>query len=231
MRIGMKNRICFKILYIRKIAALFIILAITGICVCNFFVKVYNPYITSAAISKANYIIQQIVNKTILDITEKENFSSFIKVLKDEQQNINGIETDVIKINRFKALLLKDISGKFGDLSEQKFSVPLFSFLNNPFLSEIGPYINIRIKPLGMIKADFDSSFVSEGVNQTKHQMDLKFEADVIIVIPGMKIEHSISSDIPGAQTVIVGKVPESYTYISTTEENLEDTVLQLAGN
>ena len=93
------------------------------------------------------------------------------------------------------------------------------------------PVIHIKLKPVGIINADLKSTFESVGVNQSKHQIDLKFNINVVIVIPDIQIKHTVSSTVPVAQTVIVGEVPQSYTNVTTSPQKLDDTVLQLAEN
>ena len=105
------------------------------------------------------------------------------------------------------------------------------AFLNNPFLSEKGPAVYINVRPVGTLDADLKSTFVSMGVNQTKHQIDLTCNSEILIVMPAIQIKHTVSTSVPVAQTVIVGEVPQSYTNVITSQEKLDDTVLQLAGN
>ena len=231
MRIGMKNRVCFKIVYVKKLIALFLIFLILGICLCGGFTSFYKPYITEIARSKANNLIQQTVNETVLEITKSEEYSNFVDIIRDSENRITGIETNAIKINKFKSVFLKEIARKFKEISVEKYHISLFSFLNNPFLSETGPFVTIKVNPLSVINAEMVNNFASVGVNQTKHEIDLKCTVDIVIVMPAIKIKHSVTSVLPVAQTVIVGQVPQSYTNVSTDEENLNDTVLQLAEN
>lgn len=229
MRIGMKNRICFKIVYTKKLIAIFLIFMIFAICLCGGFTSVYKPYITEIAKSRANNLVQQTVNETVLEIIKNEEYSGFVEIIRDSENKITGIETNTVKINNFKATFLNEIAKKFKEIGVEKYHISLFSFLNNPFLSETSPFITIRVNPLSVINAEFVNKFVSVGVNQTKHEIDLKCTVDIIIVIPAISIKHSVTSVLPIAQTVIVGQVPQSYTNVSTDEENLNDTVLQLA--
>ena len=208
-----------------------VVFMVGGISFLTFFVSAYKPYITEIAISKANNLIQQVVNNVVLDMTTQEKYNSFTNVIRDAEQRITGIETNTIQINRFKAEFLKNVSGKMNDISLQKYKIPVLAFLNNPLLSEIGPCISIKVKPISVIKADIVSNFSSVGVNQTKHQVDMKYNVSVVVVMPAIRVQHTISSELAIAQTIIVGQVPQSYTNVTADKENFNDTVLQLAQN
>lgn len=231
VRVFMKQRISVKVIRLKKLILIIIITAMLGVLVSGFFTRIYKPFITSAAIGKTNNVVHKISNDTVLEIIKNFEYKSFVNVMKNETGSISGIETDTIKINKFKSEFLSELSKKMQNLSSEKFAIPILSFFNNPFLSEIGPSIHIRLKPIGVINADVENIFISTGVNQTKHQIDLKYKINILIVMPGIQTEHIVSSTIPVAQTVIVGEVPQSYTNVTTSDDNMFDTVLQLAEN
>ena len=231
MRVGMNRKLYFKILYWKKIVAIIVVSATAAVILSSFFVRVYKPYITTSAIGRADHIIQKILNETILEILKRENCNDLAVIIRDSEKKITGIEINTVKVNIMKSRIINDITHKLDIVKNEKFSVPLFVFLNNPLLSEKGPVIYINIRPIGTIKADLNSTFVSVGVNQTKHQIDLTCNAELMIVMPTIEIKHKVSATVPVTQTVIVGEVPQTYTNIATSKENLEDVVLQLAGN
>jgi len=231
MRIGMKRKVCLKILYLRKIVALMVLVIMITVLLGGFFTNIYKPYITSQAVGRANNLLQTLVNNTVIQTLEDGQYGSFVNILRDDAQKIVGIETDVVKINEFKSLYISRISEKLKSIQNEKFGIPILAFLNNPFLSWCGPAIYINVVPIGTINADIKNSFTSVGVNQTKHQIDLYFKTDVVIIMPALEISHSVSSTVPVAQTVIVGEVPQSYTNVVASDDKLNDTVLQLAEN
>ena len=62
------------------------------------------------------------------------------------------------------------------------------------------------------------------GINQTRHQILLSVDVYTSILLPGFTASTKVSNEIAVAETVIVGSVPETYTYFSTTPDELEDT-------
>lgn len=228
---GMKRKVFITTVKLKKIIAIVVLSAMITILASGFFVSVYKPYITSVAENKANIFLQQTVNLTVTEVLDRGEYGQFVDILKNQEGRITGIETDTVSINKFKSVLLYELSKKFKSIQNEKFKVPLFSFLNNPMLSEIGPAVTIRVRNLGNLKADLISTFSSVGVNQTKHQIDFKLNTKATIIISATKIEHNISTIVPISQTIIVGEVPQSYTNVEATADKLDDTVLQLAEN
>ena len=90
-----------------------------------------------------------------------------------------------------------------------------------PWLSARGPSVSIKMIPQGVIKAQFVSEFVSAGVNQTHHRLIMNVSMTASAVIPGFTSQVEVLSDFLIAETVIVGDVPEYYTQIITSDEEI----------
>ena len=86
------------------------------------------------------------------------------------------------------------------------------------------------MESVGSSEANFSSKFVSAGINQTKHQIILTVDVYVSILLPGFTTATKVSNSFIVAETVIIGSVPESYTYFSTDldtyEEDVKDFIL-----
>ena len=64
----------------------------------------------------------------------------------------------------------------------------------------------------GNVSADFNSSFESAGINQTKHQIYLDVKTSVYSFLPGFRTTTDVETNILVAETVIVGAVPQLVT-------------------
>ena len=79
------------------------------------------------------------------------------------------------------------------------------------------------METIGTATAKFRDKFTAAGINQTKHQILLDVDVYVTILLPGITTYTKVSNEISVAETVIVGSVPQTYTYFSTTEDKIED--------
>lgn len=60
-------------------------------------------------------------------------------------------------------------------------------------------------------KVDFKNDIVSSGINQAKYQLMLEVTIDIDILVPWGTKSASTVTEVIVADTVIVGKVPETY--------------------
>ena len=76
-----------------------------------------------------------------------------------------------------------------------------------------GPDVHIKVLSVGSPTAEFENRFTDAGINQTKHQILLNVDVNVQMLMPGYTRTITVSSTLSVAETVIVGSVPETYTY------------------
>ena len=202
-----------------------------SVFLCAFFFKIYKPYISTAVVNQANLYLQKIVNSAVAETLKKQDYLPFVKLSKDVNNKITGIETDTLKINEFISDYMQNIAGKLKTINNQKIHIPYWVVFNNPMISETNRGIPCYLKSFTTLSAKVVEKFESSGINQTIHILNFKVETAVVIIAPSVKVNHVVLTTIPIAQTVIVGDVPQSYTNVSTDNKNLDDTVLQLAGN
>ena len=89
--------------------------------------------------------------------------------------------------------------------------------------------VRVRMQSVGSSSAHFENAFTSAGINQTKHQIYLVVDVYVSILLPGFSTTTKFSNTYAVAETVIVGSVPENYTYFSNgadMEQNAEDYIM-----
>jgi hypothetical protein len=86
-----------------------------------------------------------------------------------------------------------------------------------------GPLITVKMQSVGSSTARLVNRFTSAGINQTKHQILLNVDVYVSILLPGFTTATKVSNSFTVAETVIVGSVPDSYTYFDSDDPLSED--------
>lgn len=89
-------------------------------------------------------------------------------------------------------------------------NIPLGYMTKNLMFYNLGPKININMSQIGNITSDYESIFESAGINQTRHKIYLNVHMKMRVVVPLNSKEVEISSQIPIAETIIVGKIPDT---------------------
>ena len=71
---------------------------------------------------------------------------------------------------------------------------------------------------LSVIRSHFSSRFTAAGINQTLHQIRVELRVRVRVLVPGGLATGEVNARLPVAETLIVGRVPDSYTYFGGSE-------------
>lgn len=130
---------------------------------------------------------------------------------KDLDGEITALKTNIGEINRLKADLLNIINREMLALEESDLSIPLGNFFLPEVLSGHGPQIPVHILSIRNSEADFYSEFSQAGINQTLHQVTMVVSVDVSVLVLGKAESFTVTSQVIVAQTVIVGKVPDTF--------------------
>ena len=79
----------------------------------------------------------------------------------------------------------------------------------------------MKIVPVGAVSTEFMSEFSSAGINQTRHRIFLKLDTTVQMVIPTGTQTARVSAQVPVAESIIVGAVPDSFVDVANEEDML----------
>lgn len=177
------------------------------------FTKYLRPRILSISQSYAENEVSMIIDEEVKRIMLEE-FLSYDKITiinRDPSGRVTSISANSVLINNFANELDIKIGERIdsNDLIENK--VYLSSLIGSELFSGIGPKIPIRFQPVSVTHADITHSFEEAGINQTIHTITLLVTVDIEILLPLAHSFITVKSEMPIAQTLIVGTVPEAY--------------------
>ena len=182
----------------------------------SFLRRVYMPIAATLAEAKARSVATLVINDTVAQYMSDGafDFSSMYTVEKTGGGDIAAITADTVKINLLKSTLSKEIQNKLDAIDTRQIGIPLGSMLGSEFTAGRGPRLPIKLLVAGLIAVDFGNTFTSAGINQTKHTVTLRVAMDVSAILPLGRAPTRVSTEIPVSDTVIVGKVPQTYADI-----------------
>lgn len=157
------------------------------------------------------------VNKTVEELLtdENNNFSKLAEIKYNNFGDISSVQTDVTGINLLQSKISQMVTKDFDNISENSAEFSLGTLSGFSPLNNLGPKIRIKILPIGNVETSLISTFKNAGINQSNHQIILNVKARVITVLPGYSQKNDINLQYILSDTVIVGNVPDGYTYIS----------------
>lgn len=220
--------------YKRKNTKMYLYIVFAGILIIStallsvFELRV-RPIISEVATSRAKSIAVRVISNVVNDTMAKENikYNDLVSFQKNGEQNITAVTSNVVAINKLKATLTMEIEKKISNIDTMSTKIPLGNLLNQSFLSGLGPKIKIKMVPIGYATIDVKNEFTSAGINQTKHEIYLEISCALSVLLPVSSEGTLVKTQIPVAETIIVGNVPGTYTNVEG-QEKPDDAVLNL---
>ena len=190
------------------------------------------PLLASLATTKVSNTVPRIVSEAVYEAIESGEiqYDGLVSFEKDSEGHVTAVRSNMAAFNHLQAQILDTVLTRVDQVSARELSIPIGSLTGSSLLAGRGPRIKVRMESVGSSEANFSSKFVSAGINQTKHQIILTVDVYVSILLPGFTTATKVSNSFIVAETVIIGSVPESYTYFSTDldtyEEDVKDFIL-----
>lgn len=190
------------------------------------------PILERMAVTRVENTVNRIVSEAVDEsITSgKISYDRLISFEKDTEGRITAVHSNMAAFNQLQAEILDIVLARIEQVSARELSIPVGSLTGSPLLAGRGPRIQVRMESIGSSSAQFHNQFETGGINQTRHQIILEIDVSISILLPGFTTATEVSNAVTVAETVIVGSVPENYTYFHTTDsdyvEDAKDHVL-----
>lgn len=186
------------------------------------------PIVRTVAVSEArNATVRAMESAVAVHIAAGDmEYECLIRLEKDETGMVTAAAVDMRNLNRLQAALSEEIIRKLTGPGAAELSIPVGNLFSTPLLSGRGPTIPMRILSVSDCEAKLQSSFTDAGINQTLHRIYLELHATVNLLLPGGTTAEEVTDTILAAETVIVGRVPESYMYFES-DDNWDEALEQ----
>ena len=187
-----------------------VLIAILGI---GFLEARLRPMVVTAAQAQAQNTIAGVVEHAIFSEMERQSvtYSDLVSIQRDASGIITALTTETVAMNRLRARLVGVVLEALEGIDVSQIQIPLGSLLDLDLLWGLGPTMNVHAMALGTVEGEFSSEFSSAGINQTIHKIELDLVIPLTLMLPGRVVETVCETQIPIAETVIVGQVPETY--------------------
>lgn len=202
--------------FFRKILALTLILTGLFLFLGGFtFVKYLRPRIIRISQRFAENEVSDMIDEEVkrLMLEEFLSYDKITSITRDSSGKVTSISANSVLVNNFANDLDMAIGNQMANRDLIENSVYLSSLLGIDILSGMGPKIPVRFQPVSVTHADVFHTFEEAGINQTIHTIHLSVTVEIEILMPFAYSRLDVVSDMPIAQTLIVGTVPDAYLY------------------
>ncbi len=206
--------------FIRNLGRVFVI---TGV-VCFAAVIIFDVAVKPTLIRLLGYQCSIIAERILSDAVfltlgdELESYDDIVSFTFDNDGKITALNTSQTKINRLKALLNETINEAIPLIENEKVGISFGTLTGISYLYGTGHELVFNVEPQGSATTRLISTFDDAGINQTVHSIVLEASVELSPMIPGFSDSIEIVSDFIISQTVLIGDVPDSYSYIVLDE-------------
>ncbi len=167
---------------------------------------------TEIAIADAKDVITAKVNDAVIQTLAEGDYDGdyFVTFQKSDTGEVSAISSNMARINELSSKVLEKVVGSTKE-NTVTIGIPTGNLTGASLLMGRGPKIPVKIVVLSSSRVEFDNSIITAGINQTKHQINLRVTVDMEILVPWGTQSTEVGTDVLIADTVIVGKVPDTY--------------------
>ena len=198
---------------------IFLLAAVMGLmCVAVLHMK---PILTNLAAASVSNTVNRIVVTAVYDAVSagEVDYDDLVHLEKDQSGHVAAVRSDMAAFNRLQSRIADSILQRLSEVSTRELEIPVGTLTGSSLLAG---RIRIRMQAVGSTTAKLRNAFTAAGINQTKHQILLDVTVQMSILLPGFRTSTQVSNEITVAETIIIGSVPDTYTYFSTTPEEAE---------
>lgn len=173
--------------------------------------KVIMPNVMTVASAEMRSRALEVINKSIIEEYSKQfDYDQIIKVEKDKEGNVVMFKADTLKMNKIACDVALNSQKELKNIGYVGIKIPMGYIFRNNLLAGFGPKVTVKMQPIGSIETKYLSEFESAGINQTRHKIYVMVKTQMRVVVPFDNRDVEVENEIPIAETVIVGKVPNT---------------------
>lgn len=177
------------------------------------------PTIQAIGELKAQEITTRSINESVSLVLKQDiRYEDLISIKEDTEGNITMMQANTFLMNRIASDVALTIQDHFKQIKTTSEKVPIGNALGSQILAQYGPKLDLDVTPLGRVDVNFGTEFEQSGINQTRHRIYLVVNTMVRVIIPFSSSNIKVTTHIPVAETIIVGKVPQNYINVPKDE-------------
>ena len=171
------------------------------------------PVILEAARTQTQNTMTAVLENAVREDLARRgvSYADLILIHRDSSGAISSLTTDMAALNLLRGELVDQVLETLQGIDVSVVEIPLGSLFDSELVWARGPAIQAHALSVGTVSAEFESQFSAAGVNQTLHRIWLEVSVPLTVLLPGGKVEVPVDTRLCITETVIVGKVPNTY--------------------
>lgn len=184
---------------------------------------VVTPVVKTVAEVNVHALTVSTVTGAVSEVLRNEpSFVDMVEYGHDVNGNVSDIRVNASRINSVVQHSVEKTQNELTEMKTSGVNIPIGSLSGITFLSGKGPAVNVTVIPVGSVEAKIRSEFTEIGINQTIHKIYLSLDSTVKIIIPGASDVVKSNAEVLLIESVIIGKVPDTYLNATTMEDMMD---------
>ncbi|MBR5308700.1 MAG: sporulation protein YunB [Clostridia bacterium] len=208
--------------------ALIIIFAIVSIAFIIIFDRSFSYQLEQYSKREVVNTINREVNGIILEeLTSSDlSYNKIVTVERDSIGKASYVKADMLVVNKLKNILDMRIADICECRNAFEASIPVGNLVGGGLMYGKGFDVVVKFKPIGEASTKMTGKLVDSGINQTIYRISFETKINAAVVFPFRYIEVPIRIETVVSETVIIGEVPESFTYFNMEGEMTGDELM-----
>lgn len=176
---------------------------------------------SALATARIKSVAARAMNDAILDsMADEANYASLIETMHNGER-VYMLQANTRNLNILAADCAAAALERISEMGEQGISIPIGTITGVSFFAGKGMPLKAFFTPAGSVQSEFNSEFISSGINQTLYRVNLKLIATVKLVLPNVAETITVYAEAAIAESIIVGDVPQVYTNVANEKDML----------
>ena len=188
-----------------------VIFAAIFVCALLFFEHHARPILESITVNYGKTFATESINTAVMDIIDNGDYSyeDLVSINYSQDGIVSSITADTRKINRLKSDITLSAQKNIGVQTSASLDTRMGVLTGIELLKNLGPRITVKTSLTGGVETEIVSRFESRGINQSIHIIEVIVTASISTYSSGVKCDSQIKTNIPIAQTIVLGDVPK----------------------
>lgn len=174
------------------------------------------PSIMDLTEIKAQTLATEAINTAVDRVIEELKFTydELAEIRYTDSNTISSISTNTVNVNKLKSGVSLEVQNQLDKLQHKEFNYYLGDISGFELLNGMGPVLSVQLYFSSSIETEIINSLESAGINQTQSTLEIRVKAEVFLTSDEEYPNVVIETNVPVAQTLIVGELP-TYMYRS----------------
>lgn len=178
------------------------------------------PAVRTVAMTRAQSFAVRIVGESVENfICENSELCSSVANISSYSGTPYAFSVDANAVNLLKSRVVRNIDETLEENRRFKLKIPMGAVTGSELFSGNGPDIPVSVQMTGSARAKITDTFVSAGINQTRHRIMLKVECDIYVFLGGSEGTVTFEDEYCIAENIIIGEVPQTAVNIDIPQK------------